>query len=97
MLFFSTNIALNVSIFTLTMRSTFTFFYIPNEKKTSKSGILQILPSWYILSLKPKGKGNRKKLNQFSSVSCLFIFFNLDDEFWIICDFFNWLNYNFTR
>ena len=50
------------------------------EKKTSKSDILEILPSWYILSLKPKGKGNCKNLIHLHSVSCIFIFFNLDDE-----------------
>ena len=63
------------------MRSTFTFFYIPKQKKTSTSGILEMLPSWYILSLKPKGKGDCKNLIHLSSVSCLLIFFNLVDEF----------------
>ena len=31
-----------------------------------KSGILEILPSWYIQSLKPKGKGDCKNLIQLS-------------------------------
>ena len=57
------------------------FFYIPKQKKTSKSGILEMLPLWYILSLKLKGKGDCKKLIHLNSVSCLFIFFNLVDEF----------------
>ena len=63
-----------------TMNSTFTSFTLQKRKKTSKSGILEILPSWFILSLKPKGKGDCKNLIHLSSVSCLFIFFNLDDE-----------------
>ena len=78
------------------MRPTFTFFYIPKQKKTSKSGILEMLPSWYILELKPKGKGDCKNLINLSSVSCLFVSFNLVDEFRSY-DFFNLLNYNFTR
>ena len=54
--YLSTNFELNVAILTFTMISTFTcFFFIPKEKKTSKSVILEMLPSWYILSLKPKG------------------------------------------
>ena len=77
-MFFSTNFALNVAIFTFTMRSTFTFLHSKTEK-ISKSGILEMLPPWYIL--KPKGKGNCKNLIYFSSVSCLFIFFNLINEF----------------
>ena len=53
----------------------FYVFYIPKQKrKTSKPGILEILPSWYILSLKPKGKGDCKHLIHLSSVSCLIIF-----------------------
>ena len=40
-----------------------------------------MLPSWYILSLKPKGKGDCKNFIHLSSVICLFIFFNLVDEF----------------
>ena len=39
-----------------------------------------MLLSWYILSLKPKGKGDCKYLIHLSSVSCLLIFFNLVDE-----------------
>ena len=35
----------------------------------------------YILSLKPKGKCDCTNVIHFSSVSCLFIFCNLDDEF----------------
>ena len=50
-------------------------------EKTSKSGILEILPSWYIVSLKPKGKGDCKIFIHLSSLPFLFIFFNLDDEF----------------
>ena len=46
-----------------------------------KSGILGILPSWFILSLKPKGKGDCKNLIHFGSVLCLFIYFNLGDVF----------------
>ena len=57
------------------------FLHSKTEKKQSKSGILEILPSWYILSLKPKEKGDCKNLIHLSSVSCLFIFFNLVDEF----------------
>ena len=57
------------------MISTFTFLHSKTEK-TSKSGILEML-----LSLKPKGKGDCKNLIHLSSVSCLFIFFNLVDEF----------------
>ena len=49
-------------------------FYIPKEKKTWKSGILEILPSWYILSLKLKGKCDCKNFIHFSSVSYIFIF-----------------------
>ena len=40
-----------------------------------------MLPSWYIVSLKLKGKGDCKNLIHLSSVSCLLIFFNLVDEF----------------
>ena len=40
---FSTNLALNVAFFTFTMRYTL-HFYIPKEKNTSKSGILEALP-----------------------------------------------------
>ena len=71
---------LNVAIFTFTMRSTLTFFTFQN-RKTSKSCILEMLPSWFILSLKPKGKGVYKNLIHLSSVSCLFTFFDLVDEF----------------
>ena len=35
-MFYSARFALNVAIFTLTMRFTFTFFYIQKQKKTSK-------------------------------------------------------------
>ena len=79
---------LMLPFYTFTMKSTFkfTFFTFQNRLK-SKSDILEILPSWYILSLKPKGKGDCKNLSYFSSVSCLFICFNLDDEFEL---------YNFT-
>ena len=84
---------LNVAIFTLTMRSTFTLH--SKTEKISKSGILEMLPSWYILSLSPKGKGDCKNLIHFSLVSCLSIFLiqlmNLDHIY-----FFNRLNYNFT-
>ena len=52
---FSTNFALNVAIFTFTMISTFTFLHSKTDK-TSKSGILELLPSWYILSLSLKEK-----------------------------------------
>ena len=45
---FSANSVLNVAIFMFTMRSTFTFFTFQNRKKTSKSGILEMLPSWYV-------------------------------------------------
>ena len=83
---------LDVAILSFTMVSTFMFFYIPKEKKTSKSGILEILPSWYILSLRPKGKGDCKNLIHFRSVSCLFIFFNLDDEIESYLFFFNCFN-----
>ena len=38
------------------------------ELKTSKSGILEMLLSWYILSLKPKGKGDCKNLIHFMSL-----------------------------
>ena len=51
-----------------------------------------MLPSWYILSLNPKVKGDCKNLIYLSSVSCLFIFFNLVDEFGSFIIF-----YNFTR
>ena len=40
-----------------------------------------MLTSWYVLSLKPKWKGDCKKLTHLSSVSCLFIFFKLVDKF----------------
>ena len=33
---FSTNVALNVAIYTFTMRSTFKFFYIPKQNKNIK-------------------------------------------------------------
>ena len=58
-----------------------------------------MLPSWYILSLKPKGKCDCKKLIHLSSVSCLFIYFFFKSSWWIwiIYNFFNQLNYNFTR
>ena len=68
-------------MFTFTMRSTFTLFLHSKTEKTSKSGILEMLPSWYLLSLKPKQNGDCKNLIHLSSVSCLFIFFNLVDEF----------------
>ena len=48
--FFSTNFALNVAIFTFTMKSTFTFFTFQNRKNPSNSDILEMLPSWYISS-----------------------------------------------
>ena len=35
-----------------------------------------------MLLLKPKGNGDCKNLIHFSSVSCLFIFFTLENEFW---------------
>ena len=63
------------------MRSTFTFFLHSKTEKTSKSGILEMLPSWYILSLKSTGKGDCKNLIHLSSVSCHFIFFYLVNEF----------------
>ena len=70
---FSTNFALKEgAIFTFTMRSTFTFFTF-QKRKTSQSSILEILPSWYILSLKPKEKGDCKNLIHFSFMS-LYIF-----------------------
>ena len=72
--FFSTNFALKEgTIFSFTMRSTFTFFFTFQKRKTSKSSILEILPSWYILSLKPKEKGDCKNLIHFSFMS-LYIF-----------------------
>ena len=44
--FFRTIFALNVAIFKFTMRSTFTFFTFQERKKnTSKSGILELIPS----------------------------------------------------
>ena len=55
-------------------------FLHSKTEKTSKSGVLEMLPSWYILSLKPKGKGDCKNLIHLSSFSCLLIFFNLVDE-----------------
>ena len=55
-----------------------------------------MLPSWYILSLKPNGKGDCKNLIHSVSVSCLFIFFNLVDEYGSYIIFFNRLNYYFT-
>ena len=79
--FFQYKFCAYVAIFTFTMRSTFTFFTFQNRKKASKSGILEILPSWYILSLKPTGKGDCKNLIHISSVSCLFLLFNQVDEF----------------
>ena len=47
------------------------FSYSKRKKTPSKSGILEILPSWYMLSLKFKGKGDCKTVIYFSSVSCL--------------------------
>ena len=44
------------------------FFTFQNRSKPSKSDIFKMLPSWYILSLKPKGKGDFKKLIHLSSV-----------------------------
>ena len=59
MYFFSTDCALNVASFSLTMRSTFTFFICQKRKKNRPNlGVSEILLSWYILSLKPKGKGD---------------------------------------
>ena len=58
--------------------------YIPKEKSKSKSSILEILPLWYILSLKSKGKGDCKKKYPFwFSLMSLYIF-NLDDEFGLL-------------
>ena len=39
-------------------------FLHSKTEKTSKSGILEMLPSWYLLSLKPKGKGDCKNLTR---------------------------------
>ena len=50
-----------------------------------------------LVSLKPKGKGDCKNLIHLSSVSCLFIFYNLVDEFGSYITFQLQLNYNFTR
>ena len=57
------------------------FLHSKTEKNPSKSGILEKVPSWYKSSIKPKGKGDCKNVIHFSSVSCLFILFNLVDEF----------------
>ena len=70
---FQYKFVLNIAIFTFTMRSTFTFLHSETDK-TSKSGILEMLPPWYILSLKPKEKGYCKHLIHLISVSLLFIF-----------------------
>ena len=69
----------------------FPFFLIPcdlavrlrnsNKEKTSKSGILERLPSRYILSLNPSGYGVCRSLIHFNSVSCLLIILNLLVEF----------------
>ena len=56
-------------------------FFTFQKRKMPKAGILEILHSCYILPLNPKGKGDCNNLIHFSSVSCLLIFFNLDDEF----------------
>ena len=64
------------------MRSTFTFFYIPKQKKTSKSGILEMLPSWYILSLKPKGKGDCKNLIHLSTgLNCQWLYLQVELDY----------------
>ena len=47
---------LRLPFFVYHLISTFTFFTL--QKRTSKSGVLEILPSRYILSLKPKEKGD---------------------------------------
>ena len=71
------------------MRSTLRFLQ-SKRGKTSKSSILEIYPSLYI-SLKHEGKVFANNLTIFFSVSCLFVFFNLDDEFGAYI-FFNRLN-----
>ena len=42
------SVCTNVVVFSFTMRSNFTFLAFQKRKKTSKSGILEIFPSWYI-------------------------------------------------
>ena len=42
-----------ITIFALTMGLFITFFLISKREKASKSGILEIFPSWKILSLNP--------------------------------------------
>ena len=57
------------------------YFYVFLHSKTEKNikiwQLRNIAFTWYISSLKPKGKGDCKNLIHFSSVSCPFIFFNL--------------------
>ena len=81
---------LMLSFFLFTMRSTLRFLNSKREK-TSKSGNFEILPSWYYIII-TKGKGDCKNLIHFSSVSCLFKSFNLDDEFGSYIIFSNWSN-----
>ena len=68
-----------IAIFALTMGSLLRFL-ISKREKASKSGILEIFPSWLILSLNPSGKGVCKRLIHLSSSSCLKIFLNLSVE-----------------
>ena len=68
-----------IAIFALTMGSFITFL-ISKREKASKSGILEIFPSWKILSLSPSGKRVCKRLIHLSSSSCLKIFLNLSVE-----------------
>ena len=55
-MFFSTNLALNVAIFTFTMRSTFTFLHSKRQKNNIKIGHFINVNFMVLVSLKPKGK-----------------------------------------
>ena len=60
---------LMVPFFRLPWDITLRFLHSKREKKTSKSGILEIFPSLYILLLKPQD--DCKYFIHFSSVLCL--------------------------
>ena len=51
------------------------------HQSSEQSGILERLPSWYILSLNPSGYGVCRSLIHFNSVLCLLIILNLLVEF----------------
>ena len=70
-MFVCTNCVLKIAVLSFTKRSNFSFLTFQKRKTLPKLGIVEMLPSWYILSLKPKGKFDCEHLIHFNSVSCI--------------------------